>query len=392
MNKRNKKKWLPKNVFMLGFVSFFTDLSTEMIYPLLPLFLSTTLGASRGMIGLIEGIAETTASILKVFSGYISDKIKKRKFLVFLGYTLSTITKPFFSIATRAWHVLFVRFLDRVGKGIRTSPRDALIADSINENIRGRAFGFHRAMDTLGAVFGPLTAFLLLPLVNNNYRTIFLISFIPGVIAVSVVLFFVKERITSKSKAQKVKIIFKNLTPEFKLFVILSAIFTLGNSSGAFLILRAITVDISPKMIPILWLIFNVVYTIAATPSGILSDKIGRKPVIIIGFMIYTLVYVGFAFANAAFQVWILFIIYGIYYGIIEVNFRAYVADLVPSNIRATAYGVFHTTVGITAFPASVIMGVLWDSVGVKFAFLFGAALALISGTGLIFLKTKKMR
>ncbi len=385
-----KRKWLPKNVFMLGLVSFFTDLSTEMIYPLLPLFLSTTLGASRSMIGLIEGIAETTASVLKVFSGYISDKIKKRKLLVFIGYTLSAITKPFFSIATKAWNVLIVRFIDRVGKGIRTSPRDALIADSIDESIRGRAFGFHRAMDTLGAVFGPLTAFLLLPIVNNNYRTIFLVSFIPGVIAVSIIIFFVKEKISSSAKEKKVTLSLKNLPKEFIIFVVLATIFTLGNSSDAFLILRASSLNISPVMIPILWLVFNIVYTLFSVPCGILSDRIGRKPVIIMGFTIYALVYAGFAFATKSIHIWILFIVYGLYYGMIEGNFRAYVADLVPSGIRATAYGIFHTSVGITALPASVIMGVLWDTVGVKFAFLFGAVLALISGTGLLLLKTKK--
>ncbi|MBN1897526.1 MAG: MFS transporter [Spirochaetes bacterium] len=403
LNKKNTKiAWLPKNVFMLGMVSFFTDLSSEMIYPLLPLFLSSTLGASFAFIGLIEGIADSTASFFRVFSGYISDKVKKRKALIFTGYALSGLVKPLFSFAGNAFHVLFVRFADRLGKGIRTAPRDALIADSIDEKKRGLAFGFHRAMDTLGAVFGPLAAFLLLAWLpykdlGEKFRAIFLVSLIPGIFAMIIIFFFVKEKI-GKYKKELFKINFKKINPEFKMFIILAAIFTLGNSSDAFLILQAKKIMIPRdsvslldlvKFIPLIWLAFNVVYTIAATPVGILSDKIGRKKTIILGLVIYTLVYAGFAFARLSIHIWILFMVYGIHKAIIETNFRAYVADLVPSSFRATSYGIFHTVTGVIEFPSSIIMGFLLSAFGAP-AFLFGSLLALVSAAGLIVFKTKK--
>jgi len=388
--KIKKKFFISKNVIFLGLVSLFTDISTEMITPLLPLFLSDILRTPKSFIGLIEGVAEATASILKFFSGYISDKLKKRKFIVTIGYGLSSITKPFFGIVSNAYQVLFIRFMDRVGKGIRTSPRDALIADSISKEEHGKAFGFHRAMDTLGAVIGPFLAFIFLPYFNNNYRSIFLLSAIPAFIAVLIIILFVREsKKIQREKREIIKISFMGLPKEFKFFIFFVILFTLGNSSDAFLILRASSVGINSKMIPILWVFFNIVYTIFSTPFGILSDKYGRKSVITLGLLVYSLVYAGFAFASKPIHIWCLFLTYGIYYAMVEGNFRAYVADIVPSRTRGTAYGIFHTGVGIALLPASLIMGILWEKLGVKVAFLFGSVLAIISSLGLISIRKR---
>jgi MFS family permease len=377
VSKRKFGLGLSRNIILLGFVSLFTDVSSEMIYPLLPIFLSQVLGASTVFIGIIEGIAEGTASILKLPFGWLSDKIRKRKILVGLGYGLSTISKPLFALSRIPFHVLVVRFSDRVGKGIRTAPRDALIADSSQVEIRGRAYGFHRAMDTLGAVFGPLIAFLLLPVFNNNYRIIFILSFIPAICAV-VILSFLRE-IKPLKGTHPFKISLNSFSKEFKLFIIICIIFTLGNSSNAFLILRAKDVGISPRMIPLVWMTFNIVYALTSTPGGMLSDRIGRRQTIIYSFLLYALVYFGFGIATNVKEIWILFSIYGIYYGLSAGVMRAYVADLVPREVRATAFGVYHMSIGVTAFPSSIIMGVLWQVFGVQFAFSFGAVLSLLA-------------
>jgi len=371
---------IPKNVLVLGLVSFLTDASSDMIYPVLPLFLSDVLGSSTLFIGLIEGVAESTASILKIFSGWLSDKLGKRKFLVGLGYGLSAVGKPVLSIATAGWHVLMLRFVDRFGKGVRTSPRDALIADSSPEERRGLSYGFHRAMDSAGAVVGPLLAFLFLPLVNKNYRILFLIASVPAMLAVLILILFVKERKRLKEKVTRLaKPGLSRFDPKFKIFLLGATIFTLGNSSDAFLFLRAKDLNIDLVYIPILWLVLNLVYALVASPAGALSDKIGRKNLIISGLLVYTLVYLGFAFATRSIHVWILFGIYGLYYGLANGTMRAYVADLVGEERRATAFGVYHGAVGLTALPASLIFGWLWQSVGVSVAFGFGAGLALLA-------------
>jgi len=363
---------------VLGLVSFLTDASSDMIYPVLPLFLSDVLGSSTLFIGLIEGVAESTASILKIFSGWLSDKLGKRKFLVGLGYGLSAVGKPVLSIATAGWHVLMLRFVDRFGKGVRTSPRDALIADSSPEERRGLSYGFHRAMDSAGAVVGPLLAFLFLPLVNKNYRILFLIASVPAMLAVLILILFVKERKRLKEKVTRLaKPGLSRFDP--KIFLLGATIFTLGNSSDAFLFLRAKDLNIDLVYIPILWLVLNLVYALVASPAGALSDKIGRKNLIISGLLVYTLVYLGFAFATRSIHVWILFGIYGLYYGLANGTMRAYVADLVGEERRATAFGVYHGAVGLTALPASLIFGWLWQSVGVSVAFGFGAGLALLA-------------
>jgi MFS family permease len=371
---------IPKNVLILGIVSFLTDVSSDMIYPLLPIFLSDVLHSSKIFIGLIEGVAESTASILKVFSGWLSDRLGKRKFLISLGYGLSSLGKPILSVVTAGWQVLGLRFLDRFGKGVRTSPRDAMIADSTPPESRGLSYGFHRAMDSGGAVLGPLLAFLFLPLVNKNYRHLFLIAAIPAVISVLILILFVKE---SKKVKEKITTLTKaklaHFHPKFKIFLIGATIFTLGNSSDAFLFLRAKGLNINVVYIPILWLILNLVYALVSSPAGVLSDKIGRKNLIISGLFIYSLVYLGFAFATRSLHAWILFAVYGLYYGLADGTMRAYVADLVEEEKRATAFGIYHGAVGLTALPASLIFGWLWQTAGTPVAFGFGAFLAFLA-------------
>jgi len=371
---------IPKNILVLGLVSFLTDASSDMIYPILPLFLSDVLGSSVLFIGLIEGLAESTASILKIFSGWVSDRLGKRKFLVALGYGVSSLGKPILSVVTAGWQVLLLRFADRFGKGVRTSPRDALIADSSPEERRGLSYGFHRAMDSAGAVVGPLLAFLFLPLVNENYRILFLIASVPAMLAVLILILFVKERKRLKEKITRLaKPGLSRFDPKFKVFLLGATIFALGNSSDAFLFLRAKDLNIDVVYIPILWLVLNLVYALIASPAGALSDRIGRKNLIVSGLLIYTLVYLGFAFATRSIHVWILFGIYGLYYGLANGTMRAYVADLVGEGSRATAFGVYHGAVGLTALPASLIFGWLWQSAGVSVAFGFGAGLALLA-------------
>jgi MFS family permease len=375
---------IPKNVLVLGLVSFLTDVSSDMIYPILPIFLSDVLHSSKVFIGLIEGVAESTASILKIVSGWLSDRLGKRKILVTLGYGLSSMGKPTLSLVTAGWQVLLVRFMDRFGKGVRTSPRDAMIADSSLKERRGLSFGFHRAMDSGGAVIGPLLAFLLLPLINKNYRTLFLIASLPAFLSVLLLILFAQEKRKTKEKTSDLtKPRFFSRTNwigfdrKFKIFVLGITIFTLGNSSDAFLFLRAKSLNIGTIYIPILWLVLNLVYALISSPAGWLSDRIGRKNLILSGLFVYTLVYLGFAFANQSYQVWLLFAVYGVYYGLTNGTMRAYVADLVGEDKRATAYGIYHGAVGMTALPASLIFGWLWQSVGVSFAFCFGAGLAL---------------
>ena len=371
---------IPKNVLILGLVSFLTDASSDMIYPLLPLFLSDVLGSSMLFIGLIEGVAESTASILKIFSGWLSDRLGKRKLLVALGYGISSAGKPILSLVTAGWHVLLLRFGDRFGKGVRTSPRDALIADSVSKERRGLAYGFHRAMDSAGAVVGPLLAFLLLPLVNENYRVLFLIASIPAVLAVLILILFVKEGKSFKEKITSLtRPKLSDFGPKFRIFIVGVVLFSLWNSSDAFLFIRAKGLNVELVHIPILWLILHLVYTLVSSPAGALSDKIGRKNLIISGLFIYSLAYAGFAFATRSVHVWILFGVYGLYYGLANGTMRALVADLAGEKRRALAFGVYHGAMGLTALPASLLFGWIWQSLGVSAAFGFGAVMAFLA-------------
>lgn len=376
----HQRSWLglPRNVVALGLVSLFQDISSEMIYPLLPIFLANVLGADKAVIGLIEGIAESTASLLKVFSGWLSDRSGRRKAWTVGGYSLSALVKPAVSLAAAWPFVLAVRFLDRVGKGVRTAPRDALLAASTPAESRGRSFGLHRAMDTAGAVAGPLLAFALLPVFSGNYRPVFALTLMPGLISVSLLLFLVRERRVEAppEERQGLQISLAPFDRQFRLFLLAVVVFTLGNSSDAFLLLRADAMGISSAQIPLLWLVFNVVYALASTPAGALSDRVGRRAVIIGGYAVFALVYLGFASAATAWHIWLLFAAYGLYYGLTEGVQRAYAADLVPAHLRGTAFGVYHTLTGLALFPASVVAGWLWQNVSVPAPFFYGAAMS----------------
>lgn len=375
------KHKLGRNVLSLGMVSLFTDLSSQMVYPLIPTFLAV-LGVSPAILGLIEGIAESTASLFRTVFGRMSDKLQKRKIFIIFGYGLSAISRPFFYIASHWTNVMAIRFSDRIGKAARTPSRDALISTSIHPSIKGKAFGFHRAMDRIGAIGGPLLAMLVLYLLRdtmselNALKTTFLISVIPGLIALIFIKFVKETKAITKVMEKKKKTAMLNAP--FILFLVANAFFALGNSSNAFLILKAQEVDIAIFLIPILWVVYNIVCTISSPILGSLSDTVGRKPIIVISFIYYAIIYVLFGFANQAWMVWVLFAAYGIFYGLSDGILRAYVADIVEEENRATAYGVLNTIIGIFLLPASVLMGLVWTQFNSQIAFITAAGLGMV--------------
>jgi len=375
------KHKLGRNVLSLGMVSLFTDLSSQMVYPLIPTFLSA-LGVSPAFLGLIEGIAESTASLFRTVFGRLSDKLKKRKIFIILGYGLSAVSRPFFYIASSWISVMVIRFSDRMGKAARTPSRDALISTSIHPSIKGKAFGFHRAMDRIGAIGGPLLAMLVLYLLKDTMtelkalRMTFLISVVPGLIALIFIRFAKETKVVAKAVADKKKTAMLNAP--FILFLVANAFFALGNSSNAFLILKAQEVEIAIFLIPILWVVYNIVCTISSPILGSLSDRIGRKPVIVTSFIYYAVIYLLFGFATQAWMIWVLFAAYGIFYGLSDGIFRAYVADIVEEKNRATAYGVLNTVIGVFLLPASVLMGIVWDRFSSRTAFIVAAGLGIV--------------
>jgi len=369
---------ISRNVFILGITSFLTDLSSEIVYPLVPLFLTTVLGAPFAVVGLIEGIAESTASIVKVYSGWISDRMHKRRPLTILGYGISSVAKPLLATAT-AWPlVLFFRFGDRLGKGIRVAPRDALIADSTVPSNRGRVFGFHRLADTSGAALGALLAVAALGLIGERYRTIFLISAIPGAAGV-ISLFFIREHVHSHGHRKAPRLSLSHFDRRFKLFLLASSVFAIGNSSDTFLILRAKDLGLSAFSAVLAYVLFNIVYGALSMPAGSLSDRIGRRRIIAAGFIVFSLVYFGFAVAGSTAAVWPLFAVYGLYMAMTEGVGKAFAADMAPADMRGTGLGAYSTVTGLLTFFSSLIAGLLWDSIGPRAPFLFGSGAGLVA-------------
>ncbi len=405
----HKKKWrfapLPGNVIALGLVSLFNDASSEIIYPLLPLFLTSTLGAGIRFIGLIEGITESASSLLKLPAGWLSDRVGKRKWLVVLGYCLASVPRPLLALANAGWQVLGLRFIDRVGKGIRSAPRDALIADSVSAGRRGLAFGFHRAMDHLGAIFGSIAAAWLIGLFAGDYRSVFLAAAIPALIALLILILTVRDpRVgeresggaeergsgragereetaqftsppLSPSPAPPLSVLDRN----FKTYLAVLLLFTLGNSSDAFLLLRAQQVGMSVAMVPMLWAVLHLSKSLSSIIGGGLSDRFVRKRLIAIGWLVYAVIYLGFAVAGAQYQMWLLFSFYGVYFGLTEGVEKALVTDLVSPQKRGTAFGMYNLIIGIGALPASLLMSLLWDRFNAMTALVTGASLSLLA-------------
>jgi MFS family permease len=392
---QQKTGWrnLPLNVWIVTATSFLTDISSEMIVYLIPLFLANVLKAGTAVIGLIEGLAETTASLVKIYSGALSDRLGKRKWITVAGYTLSTIAKPFMYFAATWQWVLGVRVADRMGKGIRTAPRDALVAGSIDEKQRGLAFGLHRAGDTAGAFLGLAVAALIvwltqggaLDLTRITFKIAVLASIIPALLAVLVLALGARD-VATQGKSSAPMLSLKGMDNRFKVFLLVLVLFTLGNSSDAFIILRGQERGLDILQIMLMLMTFNLIYALLAGPLGALSDKIGRRRLIITGWIAYGLVYLGFAVARTGWQIWLFFGLYGLYYAAAEGAAKALIADLVPEERRGTAYGLYNAAIGLTAFPASAIAGLLWQGAfgwkgfGPAAPFYFGAGLALLAG------------
>ena len=375
---------LGRNVWVAGLVSLFTDISSEMIVPVLPLYLTGVLGAPAMVVGLIEGVAETTASLTKSVSGWLSDQVGRRKPLMVFGYGLSNLIKPLLGLTTGAGQVLAIRFADRFSKGVRGAPRDALIADSTPPDLRGRAFGLHRALDTVGAAIGPLLAALLLVLYADNFRAVFWWTAGPGGISGRLLLAFWRHTGAPAAargvpRRQGWSLSLRPLAPRLRWFVLISTLFALGNSADAFLVLRARGLGLAAGMVPLAYFLFNTTYALLSYPAGALSDRIGRRPVIIAGFLAFALIYAGFGAATQPWQVWGLFALYGLYYAGTEGIARAYLTDHAPAERRGSAIGVFNAYTGLAALPASWLAGLLWDRWGPPATFFCSAAIALLA-------------
>ncbi len=390
------RRRIPRNLWAVSITSFLTDVSSEMVINLLPLYLANVLGVRTSVIGLIEGVAEATASLLKLFSGWFSDRIGGRKWVAVAGYGLSTAAKPFFLVANTWQRVAAVRWADRVGKGIRTAPRDALVADSVTAANRGLAFGLHRAADTAGAAVGILIALLVvwwtqsgaLALDARTFRTIVIISIVPAVAAVIVLAALARDvAVTGRRVLPRFGL--RGLGRPFLTFLLIVGLFDLGNSSDAFLVLRAQERGLSVVGVLGMLLAFNLVYALVSTPAGSLSDRIGRRRLLIGGWLAYAAIYLGFGLATAGWQVWLLYVVYGVYYGLAYGTAKAFVADLVPAALRGTAYGTYNALLGLIDLPASLIAGILWQGVGgwsgfgPSAPFLFGALLALLAAVAM---------
>ena len=368
------------NVLWLSAASFLNDAASEMIYPLLPLFLAGTLGAGAAFVGLVEGAAESASSLLKLASGWVADRSGRRKRLTVVGYGSAALGRPLLSVAALGWHVLAVRLLDRVGKGIRTAPRDALLAESVPEDRRGAAFGLHRAADHAGAVAGPLIASALLLALDGDLRTVFALALVPGLLTVAVVAGKVRETAPAARPAGAPAPPLprlRELGPVMPRYLAVLVLFTLGNASDAFLLLRAHDVGVPTAAIPLLWGVLHVSKAGWSVWGGRWSDRVGARTAIVAGWLVYAAVYAGFAFVDAAWQVWALFIVYGLFFGLTEGPEKALVAGLAPQGLRGSAFGAYHAAIGMAALPASVLFGAVWQAFDARWAFAMGAALAL---------------
>ncbi len=368
---------LEKNAFFVGLTSFFTDTSTKMVYSVMPLFL-LSMGASKTTISLIEGIAESTASLLKAVSGYWSDKIGQNKPFMIIGYGITALATPLYALARIPVHILFFRFFERIGKGLRTAPRDSLISSSIKNNEAGKTFGFQKAMDNSGAIVGPLIAFLLLYLFPLNYTNIFLFATIPALLGVLTLVFFIKEA-KLKDKENRNRASLKQLPKKFYFFLVIIFVFTLGNSADALLLVKTSDTGIDKSYIPFIYMLFNTVSVVLAIPIGKLSDKIGREILIALGFFVYSMVYYFFGRFNSISIFFFLFMLYGLYSALVDSSQKALISDIVNKELRGTGYGIYHAVLGITLLPASLIAGLLYDHVNSNAPFYFGSAMALIA-------------
>ena len=377
MNEKKKIFGLEKNAFFTGLTSFFTDTSTKMVYSVMPLFL-LSIGASKTTISLIEGIAESTASLLKAISGYWSDKIGKNKPFMIIGYGITAIITPLYALARVPIQILFFRFFERIGKGLRAAPRDSLISGSIKKNEAGKTFGFQKAMDNSGAIVGPLIAFLLLSIFPLNYSYIFLLATIPAILGVLTIIIFIKEAKAEKNETTN-KISLKLLPKKFYFFLIIIFVFTLGNSADALLLVKTSETGIDKSYIPFVYMIFNTVSVLLAIPIGKLSDRIGREKLIILGFIVYAIVYYFFGRFNSINVFIFLFMLYGFYSALTDGSQKAMISDIVSKDLKGTGFGIYHAVLGITLLPASLIAGLLYDKVNSNAPFYFGSIMALIA-------------
>lgn len=378
MNERLKKLGLSKNVWILGVISLLNDVSSEIVFPLVPIFLTSVLGAPASVLGLIEGVSDASSSISTALFGFMSDKIQRRKPFAIFGYGLSTLSKLIMSLAY-SWPVVFLgQFTLRLARGVRTTARDALILESTDKPLRGRAFGFHRSMDAAGGVFGPLLAIVLLGALSYNYRAVFFWAFIPSAIA-ALLLIFVKEKPKTKERKLGMHFEWNKANRAFKLFLLVDLIFTIGNSSLAFLILRSKELGLTVSLTVLVYVLFNITYTIFSVPAGVLADQIGSKRVIFSGYMLFALVYFLFGMAGSSDWVWFLFPAYGIFLALTDGVGRAYVSRLVPHEIAASAFGIYSITTGLVTFLASFIAGILWSVISPSAPFYFGGAMAFIA-------------
>ncbi len=394
-NKPNFRR--TKNVWWLSLTSFFTDVSSEMIFPILPIFLKSVLGTPLVFIGLIEGVAEGLGSLLKYFSGYLSDRIHKRKGLTFAGYSLSALAKLSFALATSAWVVLIFRTIDRMGKGIRTSPRDALIADSVDFKERGKYFGIHRASDTAGAVAGTIIAiavlYLLEDLLYSSIRFILYASVIPAFLGL-LLLFGIKEvpagrRVDLESDKRRL-FDFGSFSSSFKIFLLSAALFGLANYSYAFYILRADDIGLLIFLIPVVYLLYNIFYAVSVYPAGKLSDRVGRKPLLLSAFILFAAINLGFAFAANQITIWLLFALYGLFIGLTDAVFKAFVADLVAQERRGEGFGIYYTVIGLATLLGNFLGGLVWQIFGAPWPFVLSAVFILLAGVVLVRVRHQK--